>query len=422
MLQHSGLQVLLFEAADAPGGRVRTDLVDGFRLDRGFQVLLTAYPETRRAFNYRALKLRRLRPGALVYHSGAMHRFADPLREPALAAKFLFDPVLGLADKLRVAALRTRVRAGEIPALFRGPDMSTRDYLHSFGFSAAIVERFFEPFFGGVFLEQDLATSSHYFQFLFRMFASGDVSVPDAGMGALPRQLAERLKPGTLECDACVTRINRKAQRFTIELGANRSDIGEPREIEAKQVVLAVAEHAQRPLLADILGHARSEAREAREWNQTTTLYYSAPIPPVAEPVLVLNGEGRAAGPINNLTVMSRVSPSYAPRGQELIAVSCVGIAPLENPEMLALESGVRAHAGRWFGPQVDDWKLIGGYPIHYALPLARTALWEATSPRLTDNVYLCSDAQEQPSLQGALVSGRRAAEAILSQRGAYSE
>jgi phytoene dehydrogenase-like protein len=422
MLQDSGLDVLLFEASDAPGGSVRTDVVDGFRLDRGFQVLLTAYPETKRAFNYRALKLRRLRPGALVYHGGAMHRFADPLREPALAAKFLFDPVIGLADKLRVAALRTRVRAGEVPAIFRGPDMSTLDYLRDFGFSPAIIERFFEPFFGGVFLEQDLSTSSHYFQFLFRMFASGDVSVPDAGMEALPRQLAAQLKPGTLECDARVTRISRKAQRFTIEIGADRNDIGEPREIEAKQVVLAVAEHAHRPLLADILGHARSEARESREWNRTTTLYYSAPSAPVAEPILVLNGEGRSAGPINNLVVMSRVAPGYAPRGQELIAVSCVGVAPAGNPDMLALEHAVCAHATRWFGPQVDEWKLIAAYPIEHALPLARTVLWQATSPRLTDNVYLCSDAQEQPSLQGALVSGRRAAEAILSQRGAYSE
>jgi phytoene dehydrogenase-like protein len=273
-----------------------------------------------------------------------------------------------------------------------------------------------------VFLEHELATSSHYFQFLFRMFASGDVAVPDAGMEELPRQMVAKLKPGTLECNVRVTRIQRKAQRFTVEIGADRNDIGEAREIEAKQVVLAIAEHAQRPLLADILGHARNEAREQREWNRTTTLYYSAPVAPVEEPILVLNGEGRAAGPINNLTVMSRVAPGYAPRGQELIAVSCVGVAPLKSKDKLALETSVRAHATRWFGPQVYDWKLLGTYPVDYALPLARTALWQATSPRLTDNVYLCTDAQEQPSLQGALVSGRRAAEAILSQRGAYSE
>ncbi len=422
MLQHSGLDVQLFEAADAPGGRVRTDVVDGFRLDRGFQVLLTAYPETQRALNYRALKLRRFRPGALVYHGGTMHRFADPLREPRLAARFLFDKVIPLGDKLRVAALRAKVRAGEIPALFRGIDTTTRDYLRSFGFSPAMIERFFEPFFGGVFLEQDLVTSSHYFQFLFRMFASGDVSVPDAGMEALPRQLASALKPGTLQCRTRVTRITRRAQRFSIEIGGERNDIGEPRELEAKQVVLAIAEHEQKPLLADILGFARNEARDAREWNRTTTFYYAAPQPPVLEPILVLNGEGRAAGPINNLAVMSRVARGYAPAGQELIAASCVGQTPRSDAEMLALGDAVRAHATRWFGPQVDTWRLLGAYPIEYALPLARTALWEATSPRLTDNVYLCTDAQETPSLQGALASGRRAAEAILSQRGAYAD
>ena len=422
MLQDSGLDVRLLEAADAPGGRVRTDVVDGFRLDRGFQVLLTAYPETQRALNYRALKLRRFRPGALVYHGGAMHRFADPLREPRLAMRFLFDKVIPLGDKLRVAALRARVRAGEISALFRGIDMPTRDYLRRFGFSQVMLDRFFEPFFGGIFLEQDLVTSSHYFQFLFRMFASGDVSVPESGMEAMPRQLAAALKPGTLECNTRVTRITRKAQRFSIEIGGERSDIGEPRELEAKQVVLAVAEYEQKPLLADILGFARNEARDTREWNRTTTLYYAAPVSPVAEPVLVLNGEGRSAGPINNLAVMSRVSRTYAPPGQELIAASCVGYVPGTDAEMLALGDAVCEQATRWFGEQVKDWRLLGAYPIEYALPLARTALWETTSPRVTDNVYLCTDAQETPSLQGALASGRRAAEAILSQRGAYAD
>ena len=412
LLQRAGMDVLLLEAADAPGGRVRTDVVDGFRLDRGFQVLLAAYPETRAALEYRKLKLKRFRPGALVWHDGRFHRFADPWREPVLAMKFLSDPVLPLFDKLRVAGLRVSVRRGEPAELFSRPEMPTYAFLRKAGFSPLTIERFFSPFFGGVFLEQELVTSSRYFRFLFRMFASGVTAVPQEGMEAISRQLAARLAPDTLRTSTQVARLTRRGQRFAVALRDGS-------EIEAKHVVLAVSEADQRELLDDILTAKRAQAREAREWLSTTTFYYAASQAPVQEPVLVLNGEGPGAGPINNLAVMSQVSRSYAPAGSELIAVSCVGVAPAGNTQMEELEGKVREQATQWFGAQVAEWRLLAGYPIERALPLARSTQWEASSPRITDNVYVCTDAQEQPSLQGALVSGRRAAEAILSQRGA---
>ncbi len=412
LLERAGLDVLLLEAADAPGGRVRTDLVDGFRLDRGFQVMLTAYPDARSALNYRSLKLRRLTPGALVWHAGRFHRFADPWREPIEAMRFLFDDIVSFSDKLRVAALRARVRAGEPADLFTRPDMPTYAYLRTFGFSQRMIERFFSPFFGGIFLEQELVTSSRYFQFLFRIFASGSAVVPLEGMERIPQQLAARLKPGTLQTGVRVSGLTRRAQRFAVALPDGRT-------IEAKHIVIAVAEHEQRPLLTEILSPKRAQAREAREWCSTTTLYYTAARTPIDGPLLVLNGEGPGGGPINNLAVMSQVSKRYAPQGQELIAVSCVGIGPSNDEEMRSLDTTVREQATRWFGVQVEDWRLLAGYPIRYALPLARTTQWEASPPRLADNVYICADAQEQPSQQGALASGRRAAEAILAQRGA---
>jgi phytoene dehydrogenase-like protein len=412
LLERAGLDVLLLEAADAPGGRIRTDLVDGFRLDRGFQVMLTDYPEARSALHYRSLKLRRLTPGALVWHGGRFHRFADPWREPIEAARFLFDDIISFSDKLRVAALRTRVRSGEPAEIFTRPDMPTYAYLRKFGFSPSMIERFFAPFFGGIFLEQELVTSSRYFQFLFRSFSSGSAAVPLEGMERIPQQLAAKLKPGTLQTGIRVTALARRAQRFAVSLADGRS-------IEAKHVVIAVAEHEQRPLLTEILSPKRAQAREARDWNSTTTLYYTAVKSPVEGPILVLNGEGPGGGPINNLAVMSQVSDRYAPPGQELIAISCVGIGPANDDEMRLLDTLVREQATRWFGVQVEDWQLLAAYPIPHALPLARNTQWQASSPRLADNVYICSDAQEQPSQQGALASGRRAAEAILAQRGA---
>ncbi len=419
LLQKAGFNTLLLEASDGPGGRVRTDLVDGFRLDRGFQILLTAYPETRAVLSYRALKLRKFLPGALVWHGGRFHRFIDPRKEPVNATRFLFDDIVTFGDKWRLAALRARVGKGTPDSLFGHMDGTTRSFLHSFGFSAKIVDRFFAPFFGGVFLESELQTSSRYFEFLFRMFAIGSAAVPAEGMERMPQQMAARLAPGTLQLNTRVVDVSRKQQRFTVttENGAT---------VEAKQVVFAVAEHALRPLLTNLLPHVRTQAREQRSWNCTTTLYYAAPKSPIDGPILALNGEGPDGGPINNLAVMSQVSDRYAPRGQQLIAASVVGVAPGRDGGreggMEVLEGRVREHAERWFGADaVREWRLVGAYPIAYALPLARTTQWEASATRVTDNVHICSDAGETPSLQGALTSGRRAAEAILAQRGALS-
>jgi phytoene dehydrogenase-like protein len=413
LLQQAGFETLLLEASDAPGGRVRTDLVDGFRLDRGFQVLLTSYPESKAALSYRALRLRRFSPGALVWHGGRFHRFSDPWREPINAARFLFDDVVTLRDKWHIARLRTRVSRSELASLFQRPEQSTHSFLRQFGFSAKMIDRFFAPFFGGVFLEGELQTSARYFEFLFRMFANGSTAVPAEGMERIPQQMAARLQPGTLELNTRVTQVARSQQRFSVTTAGGST-------IEAKQMVFAVAEHALKPLLADLLPHTRAQAREQRQWNCTTTLYYAAATSPIAGPILALNGEGPDGGPINNLVVMSQVSKRYAPKGQELIAISVIGYAPFDDSSMEWLDQAVREHAERWFGaPVVKTWRLVGGYPIHQALPLARTTQWESSATRVTDNVYSCSDAQETPSLQGALTSGRRAAEAILAQRGA---
>ncbi len=410
LLQKAGFDTLLLEASDAPGGRVRTDLVEGFRLDRGFQILLPAYAETKAVLNYRALKLKRFLNGALVWHGGKFHRFIDPRREPINAAKFVFDDVVTFKDKLRVTRLLAHVARGSDEALFQGPDTSTYTFLRRFGFSRKMIDRFFAAFFGGVFLENELQTSAHFFEYLFRMFAAGGAVVPAEGMERIPQQMAGKLAPGTLELHTRVEGVERRRERFLVRASGGR-------RIEAKQLVFAVAEHALKPLLSELLPPAKSKGERA--WNRTTTLYYAAPRSPIRGPILALNGEGPDGGPINNLAVMSQVSRRYAPPGQELIAAAVVGQCPSTDSGMESLDRAVREHAERWFGAaEVFAWRMVGAYPLEYALPLARTTQWQAGPTRLTDNVYLCSDAQEQPSLQGALASGRRAAEAILAQRG----
>lgn len=405
-LQAGGVSVTLLEANDHPGGRVSTDLVEGFRLDRGFQVLLTAYPDAKRLLDYDALQLKKFEPGALVWHGGKFHRFADPVRNPAGAAQFLLDPIVPFTDKLNVAKLRARVQTGTFEEVFARPEKTTREYLQSHPFSPPMIERFFEPFFGGVFLERELLTSSRFFEFLFRMFSTGDTAVPAAGMQQVPLQLAAKLSAGALMTGARVGKVTRNQEFFEIEIEGREN-------AKARAVVLAVAGNEGNALLAGVGGWS---VPEVRTWNQTTAFCYATEQPPVDEPIILLNGEGPGAGPVNNVAVMSAVSPAYAPPGAHLVVASVVGAAPPEIAALQRLDDAVRTHLKNWFGPVVDSWKTLKAYPLARALPQQRHAEWEQSPVRLggSGGVYMCGDYRETASIQGALASGRRAAEAIL--------
>ena len=398
-LAAAGLRVRVLEASDAPGGRVRTDVVDGFRLDRGFQVLLTEYPEARRVLDYDALSLKKFVPGALVRHAGRFHRFADPFREFGKGLGFAFDSIVPFADKLRVSRLRGECLKLTEAQLFSLPEETTRDFLRRAGFTPAILERFFEPFFQGVFLERNLTTSSRWFRWLFRLFSTGFAAVPELGMEQIPLQLAAGLPEGILQCNARVQELESTAKGW-------RVDAGEAGSFKAAQVVLAAREPEAKGLLAKL---RKPGAAPARAWNRTTTFYYAANRSPVDEPVIVLNGDGPGAGPVNHLAVMSLVSAAYAPAGAHLICANVVGAAPETDQAIATLEVEIRAQIRRWFGSQVNDWGVVAGYPITNAVPLQSS--YHAVRPAPVDSgIVLCGDYLGSASLQGALVSGANAA------------
>jgi phytoene dehydrogenase-like protein len=389
-LQQQGVAFQILEASDGVGGRIRTDVVEGFRLDRGFQVFLTAYPECKQVLDYEALRLRSFIPGALVRCAGGLQPLTDPWRSPLQGFRSVFSPVGSFADKLRVARLRARVAAGTIDERFGDPETTTREALRQAGFSSAMVDRFFRPFLGGIFLEPELHTSSRMFTFVFRMFAQGDACLPEEGMEAIPRQLAAALPPGA---------VRPRARVAAVGPGSVRLDTGE--ELTARAVVVAT----ECPAAAQLLGGDIPTAARG-----VTCLYFAAARPPVEQPILVLNGED--AGPVNNLCVPTAVAPSYGPAGASLVSASVLGA----DHDEARLQADVREQLGRWFGPAVNDWRLLRCYRIPYALPNQDPpALQEPRRPvRRQAGLFVCGDHRDNASINGAMVSGRRAAEAVL--------
>lgn len=406
-LKQAGVDALVLDAADGVGGRVRTDVVDGFRLDRGFQILLTAYPEARRLLNYTALDLQQFRSGALIRDhtsdtSDNWMTLLNPFQEPFSVFQTLASPIGTLGDKLRIFELMRRTQELPISELFRQTPTTTLALLHEIGFSDRIINRFFRPFFGGVFLEDALTTSSNFFEFCFRMFFSGDAAVPARGIGAIPEQLAGRLSPGQIRLKTLVRRIDGNSVVL---------DSGET--LTGSAVVLAV-DAAQAAVLLGTAGQ-EGPAPTEQSFNRTTCTYFAAPKSPEpipAKKLLMLNPDRSSA--VHNLAVMSDVAPNYAPAGRTLISVSTQG---LETVNETALAERIQQELTDWFGAEVRTWQHLRTYHLPYALPSYNPPLNGGTAVRslkLTESFYQCGDQTAYPSLNAAMQTGREVAELIV--------
>jgi phytoene dehydrogenase-like protein len=390
-LHRDGALPLILESSDKVGGRVNTDLVDGFRLDRGFQVFLDSYPEAGSLLDRHQLNLRPFRPGALVFADGKMHRVMDVFREPMEILASAIAPVGSVLDKLRIALLRLRMLRASIPAIAQHEDLSTEAYLRRAGFSPRIIDVFFRSFYGGIFLERDLCTSSRMFEFTFKMFSEGNATLPAMGMGEIPRNLASKLPP---------TALRLKARVASIEHESVTLDSGERLRGDAVVVATDAASAAA------LIPHLRP-ANVA--WNSVTCVYFSAPQSPLNEAIIVLNGTG--SGLVNNVCVPSDVSADYAPPGLALISVSVLGMPDTEN-----LESKVLEELEAWFGRCVHEWKHLRTDRIARALP----AMLPGGEPKVglleRNSVLVCGDHCWSSSIEGAIISGQAAADELLKR------
>lgn len=390
LLAEQGYEVVVHEASDGVGGRARTDAEGDFRLDRGFQVLLTAYPEARRALDYEALGLGEFEPGAMVRMNGGFEPFADPLRRPRTAPAVLRSPVGSLADKLRLGWMREDLVRSRPSRILKRPDRTAREALERRGFSQSVIERFFRPFFGGVLIDPDLETSSRLMEVFFRCFASGSAALPSGGMGAMATQLAQRLEPGTVRLGQRVAQV--RSDGLMLE-GGDWS--------EASAVVVATEEREACRLLG---------TEPPRGGRTTTCVYFDAPEQDLNGRLLVLAPPGE--GPVNELAIPSSVADGYAPRGRSLVSVSAIG-AEADRHDLV---DAVRSQLGGWFRPEsVARWNHLGNRRVEDALPDFPPGRFErgGQPPRLDTGVFVCGDHRESPSIQGALVSGRKAALAV---------
>jgi phytoene dehydrogenase-like protein len=390
-LQAKRIPFQILEASDGIGGRVRTDTVDGFLLDRGFQVLLTAYPEAKRGLDCARLELKPFLPAVISWYAGRMNRLVDPWRTGG-SWKAAWQSEFGtLMDKLRIVRLRRRLRRSSIDQIFQRPDRSTKEALVAEGFSSEMVHRFFRPLIGGILLDGELKSSSRMFEFVFKMLSEGDAALPARGMGMIPAQLAESFPGGAVRLNASVEALHENELRLAG---------GET--LRARAIVIA----ADGPSAAHLVGEVEPASRSV------TCFYYAADEPPVAEPILVLNGDG--AGPVNNFAVISRVAPGYAPTGKHLVSAAVLGTHQLTDVQ---LGGFIIAQMKSWFGKIAGTWRFLRSYRITHAQPQQYPGALEPPQRpvRIRPGVYTCGDHRDNASIDGALASGRRAAEAVVS-------
>ena len=413
-LVRAGRRVTVLEAADRVGGRVATDTVDGFRIDRGFQVYNDAYPEGRRQLDLAALELGGFEPGAVIADGHRLRRVSDPWRRPLAAIGGLLDGTVGIADGLRTARLRSDairgLRAGRLDpdavaplapgaAAGTGPagsgERTTREELAARGFSADFVRRFFVPFFGGVFLERSLDTAASVFLFDFAMFSLGRACLPAGGMDAIPRQLAAGLPPGSVRLGTRVRGV--EAGRVTLDDGT---------ALAAAAVVVATDGLAA----GRILPPAHGDRLATRRWKGTRLVAFAADRSPLPGRRLLVSAA--PDGPIDNLTVPSDVAAGYAPAGRSVVYASIRGDWGGVDGD---LPEAVRRQAAGWCGAAAASWRHLATVHVPLALPDESPAAraMRPVSPRLAPGLFLCGDHCAAASINGALASGRRCAEAV---------
>ena len=387
-LENAGFSPTLIESTESVGGRVKTDLVDGYQLDHGFQVLLTSYPAAQKFLDYEALELQNFLPGAAIFTDGKENQIGDPLRDFSLLFPTVFSSLIPLSDKIKILQLNLKLKAKSISDIFAEKEKTTLHYLKDFGFSDQVITQFFKPFFSGIFLETKLETSSRMFEFVYKMFGTGNAALPKGGIQAIPNQLAEKLKTTKFLFNTKVNSVQNGS--MTLEDGLF---------VESDFTIIATD-------AGQVLTNLK---RETLNWKSCVTLYFETEKRVIAKPLIGLLPKENTL--INNIFYHTSLETSIQAQ-KELLSVTVVDNQNLRDEELInKVKSELKEHFN------IEVIRLIKQYEIPKALPDLKNIKYSLTAEetRYSDQIFLAGDTLVNGSLNAAMLSGESAALAVIA-------
>lgn len=387
VLENHGFSPVIIEATDRVGGRVKTDLIGGYRLDHGFQVLLTAYPAAQKYLDYKALELQKFLPGASIFLNNGQKLIGDPLRSPSLLFSTLFSGIGTISDKIRILKLNLYLKKKSLTTIFAENEQTTHSYLTNLGFSEEIITNFFKPFFSGIFLETKLETSSRMFEFVYKMFGEGYATLPKSGIEAIPKQLLENLKTTTLKYNTKVETL--KETEITLNDGTC---------LKSDYTIIATE-------ASELVSNLKNQSTA---WKSCVTLYFETDARVIAKKLIGLISKPGTL--VNNIFYNSSLDARIKP-ANELLSVTVIDTQSLSHEVLIeAVKEELQSYCG------ITTTKLIKLYHIPRALPRLDNLKYDMmpSETRLSNSLFLAGDTQLNGSLNAAMISGERAALGVI--------
>ena len=383
VLEESGYSPTLIESSNDVGGRIKTFIKEGYQIDRGFQVLLTEYPQAKKHLDYKALKLQKLVSGSSIFIKNKQFIIGNPIRNISLLIPTLFSDIGTVTDKLNILKLYLYLRFKSIEKIFLSKELKTIDYLKKFGFSIKIINGFFKPFFAGIFLETELSSSSRMFEFVFKMFAQGDVAIPESGIQEIPYQIAKKLTKTNFIFNTQVDKI------FDGEIILKN-------KIKIKSDYTIIATEAKN--LID--GHNCSSVK----WKSCINFYFETDKKSLMCGLIGLVPGNNTV--INNIFFVSGIkSKTTGPK--ELLSVTVIDPKSYSNGDLIErVEYELKKYCG------IKVIRLISQFNILKSLPDLKdiSSTKKLSEFQISDTIFLAGDHKLNPSLNAAITSGEMSA------------